>query len=519
MAIETDEARSPGWWLKRLAKKLEARQARLQLLDSYMRGDPPLPVGASGHRDAYQQFQKKARTNFAQLTVEKPRQRMHLDGIMTAAGGDDNGDTVARTIWDGNGLAVEEAEVYDAMLGLGDGYVMIGGVDPDTEVPVITAESPMQVVTVHDPVQQRKVRAGLKLFHDADEERDLAYLHLPGRVYVAERDRRSNGAPIRFSASSWNWAADRGGIEGEPVPGGLVPIVRFRNKNGVGQFEPHVDLLDRINHQILQRMVIATMQAFRQRALKNAPEEDEEGNVIDYDALLVADPGAVWLLPEAVELWESGQVDLTPILSAVKDDVHHLAAVTSTPLHIFSPDTATQSAEGASLLREELVFMVEDRLTRAGEGWKDVYQQAFIRMGDEERAARGAMKCLWASPERRSLAERADAASKAGDIPWKTRMTYVWGFKESDLPRLEAERAADVMLTAPVVAGAEEIGAPALAPDQVKEAADAMGVLIRAGVDPEDAAQQVGLAGLKFTGAVPTSLRLPAADANQLEGA
>lgn len=50
----------------------------------------------------------------------------------------------------------------------------------------------------------------------------------------------------------------------------------------------------------------------------------------------------------------------------------------------------------------------------------------------------------------------------------------------------------------------------------VKSRADAMGVLIRAGVDPEDAAEKVGL-DVDFTGAVPTSLRLPEAEAGRLE--
>jgi len=50
-----------------------------------------------------------------------------------------------------------------------------------------------------------------------------------------------------------------------------------------------------------------------------------------------------------------------------------------------------------------------------------------------------------------------------------------------------------------------------------RDQADALGVLIRAGVDPAEAARRVGLAGLAFTGAVPVSLRLPESDAAQLE--
>lgn len=45
--------------------------------------------------------------------------------------------------------------------------------------------------------------------------------------------------------------------------------------------------------------------------------------------------------------------------------------------------------------------------------------------------------------------------------------------------------------------------------NQMKARFDALGVAIRAGVDPEDAARRVGLPGVKFTGGVPVSLRMP----------
>lgn len=46
---------------------------------------------------------------------------------------------------------------------------------------------------------------------------------------------------------------------------------------------------------------------------------------------------------------------------------------------------------------------------------------------------------------------------------------------------------------------------------------DALGMAVRAGVDPDDAAAKLGLDGIEFTGAVPVSLRMPEADARQLE--
>lgn len=51
----------------------------------------------------------------------------------------------------------------------------------------------------------------------------------------------------------------------------------------------------------------------------------------------------------------------------------------------------------------------------------------------------------------------------------------------------------------------------------MKQQFDALGVAIRAGVDPDEAATRVGLDGIGFTGATPVALRLPAAMAEHLE--
>lgn len=50
-----------------------------------------------------------------------------------------------------------------------------------------------------------------------------------------------------------------------------------------------------------------------------------------------------------------------------------------------------------------------------------------------------------------------------------------------------------------------------------KEAFDALGVAVRAGVDPQSALEVLGIPGVKLTGAVPVSLRLPEADSKALE--
>jgi hypothetical protein len=68
------------------------------------------------------------------------------------------------------------------------------------------------------------------------------------------------------------------------------------------------------------------------------------------------------------------------------------------------------------------------------------------------------------------------------------------------------------------VAGEAAAAPPAEDAAAIKAKADAMGILIRSGVKPEDAATRVGFNGLGFTGAVPVTLRMPEKDAANLEG-
>jgi hypothetical protein len=172
---------------------------------------------------------------------------------------------------------------------------------------------------------------------------------------------------------------------------------------------------------ILQRMQIATVQAFRQRAVEGLPDVYPPGHAlagqqVDYTGIFTADPGALWQIPTGAKIWESGQVDLTPILSSVKDDVQHLAAVTRTPMHYFTPDAANGSAQGAQLMREGLVFKALDRMNRAGAGWRQVMSLMFRAANDEQRADLKQLQVMWASPERLSLAERASAGSQLQQV-------------------------------------------------------------------------------------------------------
>lgn len=470
--IDVDEPRSPGWWLKTLSKALVERntspgwrtsslrrEARppLDLLADYLRGDPPLPQVAEGWRDGFRQFMRLSRMNYAELAVEPTRERMVPVGFHTAAEGDENGDPEAARIMRASDLDLKMTDVFSGMLALGDSYAIVGAPDGVTGVPLITAEDARQVITAHDPATGETL-AALKMFRDDWDAADFAYVYLAtGEVWKARRDGSSSLASLRFSARSWSWTSE----SPEKLPYRRIPVVRFQNRGGVGEFEPHLDVLDRINDGLLDRVVIAKIQAFRQRAIKNLPSHDEDGEEIDYTDVFSADPGALWQVPDGVDFWESQPIDLGPIRMAVKDDVEAFAAVTRTPLHLITPDAASGSAEGASLMREGQLYKVEDRRRRGGSSLAQLMSLAFLFAGDEARSERAEIKTIWQPAERYSLTEKMSAATqaKAAGLPQAAIFTDVMQYGPEDVARLESMRGGDLLyslLNAPAPVAAQQ---------------------------------------------------------------
>lgn len=467
--IDTSAPQTAGWWLKRLTAKLMAEHEHYCRLERYFNGENVVPVTSpKAVRYAYTRLMDMSRMNWAELVVEAVRERMQPLGFRTGADSDELGDAAAWRVWQANSMDADSGLLFRIMLSMGCAYLIVGGVDEDgSGEPVMTIEDPRCVAVECDPVYRRKAIAGLKLYFDDLAGRWHAYLYLPGVVAQAlgpPTDNHTWNGATDFR--DWQWHGPP--VELPPTARNLVPVVQFANQPNLSgrywsEFEKHTGLLDRIGYQILQRLEIATLQAFKQRAVKGIPLNDAEGQPIDYNDLFSADPGAVWALPASAELWESGAVDLSPIRLAVRDDVQDLAAATRTPLFYLTPEATNGSAEGATLAREGLVFKAIDRCTQAGEGLEQAMSYAFLIKGDQTRAARPDMEVVWADPQRHSMAEKFDAATKAvaAGVPWRQRMVLL-EYTPQQIDRMESERAADAILATafPAVSPAPPAPAP-----------------------------------------------------------
>lgn len=498
MPIDVDTKGSPGWWMQRLSVALQRELPRLNLLEAYASGRPPLAWGSEAAQTKFYRLQATSRTNFAATIVDAPCERMGLRSVQTAADSDIGGDAEAWALITGNDVDVTIGDAARMAKRFGRSYLATSAPDAAGDPAVITAEDPRLMIHEADPVRPRTIRAAFKLFYDAEAELDVAILWLPGEKWVATRPRKGQfrkprsafllGAPelipAKFSAASFDMAPFREdgdvteGFFSEKFDDPEVPVDVIQNPGGVGEFELHTDLLDRINHGILQRVVIATLQAFRQRALKMSEgseplqDEDDQGNPINWDQVFEAGPDAFWILPPGGDLWESNQVDLTGILQSVKDDVLHLSAVTGTPMSMFTPDAAAQSAEGAQLMRERLVFKVEDFQRIAGRALSKTIARAFRYMGDESRGDAAKVNVTWTPAERFSLSEKGMAASQVGQtLTWEQTQEIIWQQSPAEVEQAKSQRMQDLMVAAmsapkPVAPNPPNSPAPVKAPDE-----------------------------------------------------
>lgn len=426
---------TPDEWLPILTKRLDDERPRIDLLRSYANGDAPLPEGGPNIRAAWSAFQKKARTNLGELIIEALAERIICNALSVAGASSD--DDAARQIWSENRMAIALGDTIRDMLTVGIGYMVIGA---DGGRPVITSEKPEYMYAATDPLRPWVARAGVKVWRDVDAEQDYCYVWAGGVRQKYARPMYQNPTAkarklLTKATGGWEPSAEAENYTGLP------PIVVFENHDGTGEYESHTDIIDRVNKDTLDRSVTIAMQAFRQRYLEGGlPKTDEEGNPIDYTAIFVPAPGALWDLPEGVTLKETQESaqSILAMLSAEKDDLRNLAAVTRTPLPMLVPEGANQSAAGSEFSKEGLITKSKDRIERIKPAGSEVMTRAMKIVNSEFDSI---VELGFADPTFVTFAEKHDAnvKAKSGDVPWRRRMIDILGYSAQEVDGMQTE--------------------------------------------------------------------------------
>lgn len=439
---------SPEWWLNHLLLKFNARdqtydlqgvspegdwrqpvyfrtrKERLNLLWAYYIGRPPLPRVGEKARDIFREVLRTARANYAAKAIQPIVDRMDLLAVRTGETEGIEGDEVAKRIMEYSNFAAAIKDALTFTFAMSDAYLMVvpAAENSSDRTPLITAEDPRFCIGEQDPENPNQLRAALKLGYDIVDNKVMARLFLDGKKWTASCVGNDTWALASYGAAAFQW-------DGEPVElrelasvDAKVPIIQLPNARNMGEFEPHLDVLDRINDGIMHRLKMVAYQGAKQRAiigdLEDDGDDDDDGNSpkeeIDWDEIFDAAPDALWRVPAGTEFWESNAADISGILAAVRDDVKEFAAMTDTPLHLITPDAANQSAEGASLMREGLVFKVKDRRARANPRLVLLFKMAFAFAGEARRTKN--IELLWGPVESFSLTEKSNAVAQTKGV-------------------------------------------------------------------------------------------------------
>lgn len=510
MAVTPDE------WLPILTKRLDDEQPRLRRLRQYVSGDAPLPEMGANLRASWQRFQRKARTSPAILTVACLADRIVPNGIEVGGDTESPAAVAARRVWRNNRMDLVVKDFIWDMLTYRYSFLCVW--QDEDESAAITAESPEFMYAATDPLRPWIIRAAIKVWRDEDAEKDYAYVWVRGGRQKYEQDsyeivKTRSGREerrLRSLSSSGDWRAVG---EFEEIDGS-IPVFIAENPGGAGEFELHTDLLDRINHGVLQRLVTTAMQAFRQRALKrkagdDAADVDEDDDSVDYSKVFEPAPGALWDLPDGVDLWESQTTDINPMLTAEKADLRDYAAMTRTPLPMLVPEGANQSAAGAVAAKEGLIAKARDRITVVQIVLASVLLKALQVEGVDVEDETVTVLCQ--PPHLTSDMEKYQAAvwAKSAGESWKSIARNILGYSPDQIRQDELDRADEQLAMATLVGGAGgDTGATVDDAAMLKARTDALGAMVRAGADPEDAAKLAGLEGLTFLeGVEPVTLR------------
>jgi hypothetical protein len=133
------------------------------------------------------------------------------------------------------------------------------------------------------------------------------------------------------------------------------------------------------------------------------------------------------------------------MLEGEKADARDFAAVTRTPISVFIPEGANQSAEGAASAKEGQVFQAKDEISRLTVGLAVAIVYA-LRVEGVDLGA-DTVSVLWEPPEHVSMAEKfaAAAQAKAAGLSLRTIQRTILGMGPDEIALEEADRADELL--------------------------------------------------------------------------
>lgn len=465
---------TPIEWLGRLGPKLLERRPTIDRWRRYYDGDQDLPQGPSQDRQAFQEFQKKARTNLCLLCAESMVHRTQVVGFRDTSIRNGATDDVWR-LWQAAKMDARQFGIWRKAYSRSAAYVTVG-VDPRrARTPRVTIEGPENVYVECDPADPSRRLAALRLWHDSIVKRWMATLYLPGpaldrpglRYHWRSRKETSEvvggESLLKFTDASWE-------LRDEPQRSlSQVPVIPFlagdEGEDPRAVFDVGIDVQDRLNLTVLNRLTADRYGAFRQRGLLNFEPETDPVTGVTISPFS-SGSHQLWTVPppEAGEpepkMFDFQQTDTSGILRGTEADMRAFAAVTLTPVYYLPGDLVNIGADAVAALDAGHIAKVKQQQGPFGEGAEEVLQL----MADVAELGRDLFtsEVVWMRPENFSPAMVGDYLVKivSAGVPLPLALEEV-GWSPQRIAQVRTEMAASELRAAIMARAQTPLALPA----------------------------------------------------------
>jgi len=476
-------------------------------VNGYLRGRLGVPDVPEGAGAELKDLARDSVKNVCSIVVDAFSQCLSVNGFRSP---DTEGDDPAWAWWQAQRLDARQAEAIRPAVAYGSSYAVL---DPAGNVRLRT---PRQMLAVYaDPLADLWPTYALEVWTDYsgrvpvrrgrlyDDEAEYL-LDLGDRHHdVSSADEQNNYTTQRVTV--------RDLLDVTPHSAAVTPVVRFVNRRDAeevvtGEVEPLIRAQRALNAVNFDRLVVARFGAFPQRyAIGWAAESPQQLARVAMDRLLAFED-------ETVKVGAFPAADVSGHNSIISEMLTHIAMQANIPLSAFG-SMANLSAEALAMAEAPYQRKLAEKRESFGESWEQLIRLAAMMRGVQ---VADDAEVSWRETETRSFAQVVDGIVKlsTAGVPIEELIREIPGWSKTRADEaVAAIRRANGRGVLEMIAGRDQ-GAGA---QDIRSQAEALGVLIRAGADPESAAAAVGLTGINFTGAVPVSLRLPETQALALE--
>ena len=320
--------------------------------------------------------------------------------------------------WGANDMEQQAHLVHTDLLIYGRAYVTVSAPGPDDvqDVPIVRAESPMNMIAERDPRTGKIVRA-MRLYKSRSyQDGDRATLYFPGKTVFLKKA----SAGSAYGA----WDLDTSLDDGENIVGGVnehggpIPVVEFLNRSRVGDHQGCSEITPDIRSTVdsasrisMNMAAAAEIMANPQRVFLGVKPEDlvrEGGSVLEAymaEILTVDNPDAKVTQFQAAELR-----NYTEVLGEL---AKQMTSYTGLMPEYFGITSVNPPSADAIRAGQDRIIKHVERLNSMVEGdWCMVVRLMREVMGREDSPEWARLDADWRDPGTPTFSAMADGVQK-----------------------------------------------------------------------------------------------------------